>query len=126
MRSIRLEGLIGTGPAGRLRDAGSLGIVPCAVSDIPRLIARRLILWTLSSCRFHFLTRTGITASGSPAIVGRMEAAHVSVPASCTDVVVTEFGAAELRGLPLREARRLLEIAHPRHWAALEGAVAAI
>jgi len=32
------------------------------------------------------------------------------------DIVVTEFGAAHLRGCPLRErAKRLIAIAHPDH-----------
>jgi acyl-CoA hydrolase len=36
-------------------------------------------------------------------------------------VIVTEFGAAELRAQPIRErARRLIAIAHPEHREALE------
>jgi acyl-CoA hydrolase len=46
--------------------------------------------------------------------------APVSVPQYAVDVVVTEYGAAMLRGQPLDErARRLCAIAHPDHRAAL-------
>ncbi len=44
----------------------------------------------------------------------------VSIPQHAVDVVVTEYGAAMLRGQPLDErARRLCAIAHPDHRAAL-------
>jgi acyl-CoA hydrolase len=43
LRTIRLKGFIGMGPAGRLLATGELDIVPCTVSDIPRLIERRLL-----------------------------------------------------------------------------------
>jgi acyl-CoA hydrolase len=47
----------------------------------------------------------------------------VSTPRSDVDVVVTEYGAAELRGRSLRErARALLAISHPAHRERLERA----
>lgn len=50
--------------------------------------------------------------------------AMVTVPRSLADVVVTEFGVAELRGLTLRQrAEVLIEIAHPDQRAALRAAI---
>jgi acyl-CoA hydrolase len=47
----------------------------------------------------------------------------VTTPRSDADVIVTEFGAAELRGRPLAErARRLAAISHPNFRATLEAA----
>lgn len=47
--------------------------------------------------------------------------AAVSTPAADADVVVTEWGAAELRGVSYAErARRLIAVAHPAHREALE------
>lgn len=55
-------------------------------------------------------------------LVPRLEAA-VTTPRTDVDVVVTEFGAAELRGRSLRErARALLAISHPAHRDKLERA----
>jgi acetyl-CoA hydrolase len=49
-------------------------------------------------------------------IVASLEGRPVTTARSDIDVVVTEYGAAHLRGCPLRErARRLIEIAHPDH-----------
>jgi len=50
-------------------------------------------------------------------LVGRLpEGSIVSTPRHHTGVVVTEFGAAELRGLTVRErAHALVDIAHPDH-----------
>ena len=54
-------------------------------------------------------------------IVASLGDRPVSVPRTEVDLVVTEFGAAELRGCSLRErARRLTAIAHPTHREALE------
>lgn len=51
----------------------------------------------------------------------------VTTPRSDVDVIVTEFGAAELKGRTLAErARRLIAIAHPRFRAELERAAHAI
>ncbi|NJC12965.1 4-hydroxybutyrate CoA-transferase [Micromonospora profundi] len=48
----------------------------------------------------------------------------VTVPRSLADVVVTEYGVAELRGLSLRDrARALVEIAHPDHRSSLRAAL---
>lgn len=48
----------------------------------------------------------------------------VTVPRSLADVVVTEYGVAELRGLSLRDrARALVEIAHPDHRPSLRAAL---
>lgn len=53
------------------------------------------------------------TARGASRIVPRLSG-PVTTPRSDVDVIVTEFGAAELRGQPLSErARRLIAIAHP-------------
>jgi acetyl-CoA hydrolase len=44
----------------------------------------------------------------------------VTTPRSDVDVIVTEYGAADLRGLTLSErARALTAIAHPKHREAL-------
>lgn len=51
----------------------------------------------------------------------------VTTPRSDTDMIVTEFGIAELRGQPLAErARRMLAIAHPAHRESLEREAAAL
>jgi acyl-CoA hydrolase len=50
--------------------------------------------------------------------------ATVTTPAADTDVVVTEWGVAELRGIDYPErARRLVALAHPDHRDALARAV---
>jgi acetyl-CoA hydrolase len=49
-------------------------------------------------------------------IVGSLERRPVTTARSDVDLVVTEFGAADLRGCSLRErAQRLVSIAHPEH-----------
>lgn len=49
-------------------------------------------------------------------IVSRLTPGTVTLARSDADVVVTEWGRAELRGQPLQErARRMLEVADPRH-----------
>jgi acyl-CoA hydrolase len=49
-------------------------------------------------------------------IVESLDARPVTTARSDVDVIVTEYGAAHLRGCPLRErARRLIAIAHPDH-----------
>lgn len=54
-------------------------------------------------------------------IVASLGDRPVTVPRVEVDVVVTEFGVAQLRGCSITErARRLLEIAHPDHREALE------
>jgi acetyl-CoA hydrolase len=53
-------------------------------------------------------------------IVGSLDGRPVTTARSDVDVVVTEYGAAHLRGCPLHErARRLVAIAHPDHRDAL-------
>jgi acyl-CoA hydrolase len=63
--------------------------------------------------------RSTVEVAGSPVsrIVGRLpEGSVVSTPRHHTGVVVTEFGAAELTGLTVRErAHALVGIAHPDH-----------
>lgn len=62
-------------------------------------------------------TRDGKTSC----IVPRLQDATVTTPRSDADVIVTEWGAAELRGASLAErARRLIAIAHPAFREALE------
>lgn len=57
-------------------------------------------------------------------IAARLADGTVTVPRSDADVVVTEWGAAELRGCTVRErARRLIRIAAPAHQEELERAV---
>lgn len=54
------------------------------------------------------------TRSGRPRIVARIESGVVTTPRSDADLVVTEFGVAQLRHQPVAErARRLIAIAHP-------------
>lgn len=49
-------------------------------------------------------------------IVASLDGRPVTTPRSDADVIVTEYGAAHLRGCPLAErARRLIAIAHPDH-----------
>jgi acetyl-CoA hydrolase len=53
-------------------------------------------------------------------IVASLDGRPVTTPRSDVDVIVTEYGAAHLRGCPLSErARRLIAIAHPDHREAL-------
>lgn len=62
------------------------------------------------------------TAGGRTRIVERLSG-PVSIPRSDAGVIVTEFGVADLRGLPLSERReRMLAIAHPDHRDALRAA----
>jgi acyl-CoA hydrolase len=54
------------------------------------------------------------TDGGRPRIVARIESGVVTTARADADVVVTEYGAAELRGQPISErVRRLVAIAHP-------------
>ena len=56
-------------------------------------------------------------------IVASLEGRPVTTPRSDVDVIVTEYGAAHLRGCPLAErARRLIAIAHPDHRESLQRA----
>jgi acyl-CoA hydrolase len=56
-------------------------------------------------------------------IVPHLADGIVTTPRSDADVIVTEFGAAELRGRTLAErARRLAAISHPNFRATLEAA----
>ena len=58
-------------------------------------------------------------------IVPRLADGIITTPRSDADVIVTEFGAAELRGRTLAErARRLAAISHPNFRATLEAAAA--
>lgn len=59
-------------------------------------------------------------------IVGSLAGRPVTTARSDVDVIVTEFGAAHLRGCGLRErAKRLIAIAHPAHRDALAAALKA-
>jgi len=54
-------------------------------------------------------------------IVARLDGGVVTTARSDADIIVTEFGAAELRGQPLAErARRMVAISHPNHREVLE------
>ncbi|MGX5805495.1 acetyl-CoA hydrolase/transferase family protein [Bradyrhizobium sp. Arg314] len=54
------------------------------------------------------------TGKGASRIVARIGPGVVTVPRSDSDIVVTEYGAAELRGLSISQRmRRLIAIAHP-------------
>jgi acetyl-CoA hydrolase len=54
------------------------------------------------------------TRGGKPRIVPRISSGIVTTPRSDADLVVTEFGVAQLRHQPIAERiRRLIEIAHP-------------
>ena len=56
-------------------------------------------------------------------IVARLEDGVVTTARSDADIIVTEFGAAELRGQPLAErVRRMVAIGHPNHRETLERA----
>ena len=58
-------------------------------------------------------------------IVGSLDDGVVTVPRSDVDVVVTEYGAASLRGCTeAQRAARLIRIAHPAHRAGLEASLA--
>lgn len=64
----------------------------------------------------HSIIALPATARGGAIsrIVARLEGVPVTTPRSDADVIVTEFGAAELRGQPLDErARRMIAISHP-------------
>lgn len=65
------------------------------------------------------------TASGQPRVVARLSSSVVTVGRAEADLVVTEWGSAALRGLPVRErARRMIAVAHPADREALERAAA--
>jgi acetyl-CoA hydrolase len=54
------------------------------------------------------------TERGKPRIVSRIALNTVTAARSDADVIITEYGSAELRGIPLRErVRRMIAIAHP-------------
>lgn len=64
------------------------------------------------------------TAGARSRIVARLSG-PVSTPRCDAGLIVTEFGVADLRGLTLRQRRRrLLDIAHPEHRAALDASAA--
>lgn len=57
-------------------------------------------------------------------IVASLGGRPVTTARSEVDVIVTEYGVAQLRGIPLRErSRRLMQIAHPAHRESLERAL---
>ncbi len=68
------------------------------------------------------LPSTAAKGSISKIVQRVAEGAPTTLPSYTADVVVTEFGAVELRGRTLEErAELLISIAHPDHRAALEG-----
>lgn len=70
----------------------------------------------LSAARGRSIVALSSTSSNGARsrIVPLLETPVVSIPRSCADCVVTEFGVAELRGRSVRErAERLLKISHP-------------
>lgn len=63
------------------------------------------------------------TRKGESRIVARMEPGVVTVPRADADLIVTEFGVAELRGQTIAQrVRRMIAIAHPDDRARLEEA----
>lgn len=67
------------------------------------------------------------TAMGKSRIVPMLGQGPVSVPRAMVQVVVTEYGSADLRGMTVNErARALAAIAHPDHREALERAAATL
>lgn len=67
------------------------------------------------------------TAKGKSRIVPMLGPGPVSVPRSLVQVVVTEYGSADLRGMTVNErALALATIAHPDHREALERAAATL
>ena len=63
------------------------------------------------------------SAGRTTRIVARLADAVVTTPRADADLIVTEYGTADLRGATLRErAARLIAIAHPAHRDALERA----
>ena len=73
----------------------------------------RSIIALPSTAKNHTLSR----------VVAGLAAGAVTTPRSDADVIVTEWGAAELRGCTLRErAKRMIAIAHPAHRERLEEA----
>lgn len=65
------------------------------------------------------------TASGHSRIVASLSSGTVTVTRAEADIVVTEWGSAQLRGLAVRErARRLIAVAHPDYREELERAAA--
>ncbi len=69
----------------------------------------------------HAILALPATARGLSRIRARLSGGSVTTARSDVDIVVTEFGAAELRARTLRErARQLIAIAHPDHREPLE------
>jgi acyl-CoA hydrolase len=67
----------------------------------------------------HTLHRAALDRGSASRIVARLTG-PVSMARSDAGVIVTEYGDADLRGVPLdRRFERLLAIAHPGHGAAL-------
>ncbi len=71
--------------------------------------------------RGHAVLALRSTAKGGVSCIRARLSGSVTTARADVDVIVTEFGAAELRAQPIRErARRLIAIAHPDHREALE------
>ena len=69
----------------------------------------------------HAIVALPATARGGVSRIQARLSGSVTTARADADVIVTEFGAAELRAQPIRErARRLIAIAHPEHREALE------
>jgi len=96
---------------GRL--ASGLGGAPDFAAAARRSIGGRAVLALPSSAKAGAVSR----------IVARLDARTVSIPRDDTDLVVTEFGVADLRGTSLDErAEALIAVAHPDQRQALEDA----
>jgi acyl-CoA hydrolase len=77
----------------------------------------------MMAARGHSIIALPATARDSTVsrIVTNLKDVPVTTPRSDADVIVTEFGAAELRGQPLDERiRRMIAISHPKFREALE------
>ena len=69
-------------------------------------------------------SKAGPGGSRGSRIVSRLSG-PVGLARADAGVIVTEYGVADLRGLSLaRRRKRMIEIAHPAHRAALEAAAA--
>ncbi len=69
----------------------------------------------------HAIVALPATARGGISRIRAQLSGSVTTARADADVIVTEFGSAELRAQPIRErARRLIAIAHPDHREALE------
>jgi acyl-CoA hydrolase len=90
---------------------GAVGGQVDFVRGVQLSVAGRSVIALPATARDDAITR----------IVSRLESGVITTARSDTDIIVTEFGAAELRGQPLAErVRRMVAISHPNHRETLE------